>query len=175
MEVIMTGDKFRVTSRHLCFLQSHFDDFWKGRTNLHFVFSPAALHDWCRRFSMLLWLHDCAPPLLIQASLVNTITMETVLWQLHWLTGAQAHDHSSTHTMKDTCKYICYKNSRHVQNMQSLDDNWKLFLFSQVDDKCLIQLDDTSNPVTLLVTPYIYHNHYTAVKPHVFHSYHRYY
>lgn len=46
---------------------------------------------------MLLWLQDCAPPLLIQASLVNTISMETALWQLHQLTRAQVHDHSSTH------------------------------------------------------------------------------
>ncbi len=51
---------------------------------------------------MLLWLQDCAPPLLTQASLVNTISMETAHWQLHQLTRVQVHDHSSTHTQRNT-------------------------------------------------------------------------
>lgn len=45
--------------------------------------------------------------------------METALWQLHQLSGAQAHDHSSTQTIKDTCTHICDENSTHEQNNPS--------------------------------------------------------
>ncbi len=140
-----------------------------------FFFGSPVLYAWCRRFSMLLWLHDCAPPLLIQASLVNTITMETALWQLHRLTWAQVHNHSSahthTHTMKDTCTYICYRNSRHVLNTQPSNHIRKLFSFSQVGGKCLITLEDTCLILSHRQSWYIHHNHYTAVYLHVYHSY----
>lgn len=154
----MTRGKFSVTSRHLCFSHSLVLTISEkdGLICICFQFySPAQV------MQEIFYASLAAVHLLSSYKPAHLIPSP---WRQFFgnSTGSQEPQHkiiqahTHTHTIKDTCTYICYQNSKHVKNKSS-NDNRELFWFSEVGGKYLTQLV-TCLILSRPVTSYIYYD-----------------